>query len=368
MLTVDRRYFRYFDWLSFGIVLVLASIGLLFVFSATYKDYQPYSTFFQKQAFGVCTGILIYATFCLIDYRVLMHIGYILYTIVIGFLIITLIKGSIGMGAQRWVDLLFFKFQPSEVAKLFFPAFITYYLFTNNDSPFYKTKDFLPLFALLIFSTLLIRKQPDLGTALLILFSGCIIFWIAGLSKKFFLGLAFIGVAGAPLAWRALKPYQKKRIAVFLGEGDNQKDRYQIEQSKIAIGSGGITGKGFLHGTQNKLMFLPESRTDFIFSVVSEETGFLGALALMLLYLILFGHILIKISCMTNFYAQLLALGLIVHIMLSCIINICMVTGLLPVVGIPLPYVSYGISNLWINFASMGWINGIIMRNSYLGE
>lgn len=366
MLLIDRRYLRYFDWLSLGIIIFLSCIGLLFVFSATYKINQPYSLFFKKQAFGIISGFFIYFIFCFIDFRTLYRWGYFFYYILIGLLIFTLIKGSIGMGGQRWINLFLFKFQPSELAKLLLPAYITYYCYTQKNFPHLTLNHFIPILITLFISFFLILKQPDLGTATIILISGLTLVWLAGITHKFFIIGALIFCITAPLTWNFLKPYQKQRIMVFLGQGELHKERYQIEQSKIAIGSGGITGKGFLQGTQNKLMFLPESRTDFIFSVIAEEFGFLGTLALLILFCTLFLRIFYIIISIKNSSAQLLATGLTIHIVLSTIINIAMVVGLLPIVGIPLPLISYGISHLWITFASLGWFNGIAMRRFYI--
>lgn len=339
----------------------------MFVFSATYKPEQPFSLFFNKQLFGIISGFLIYTICCIIDYRTLQRWGYFLYFAIIGLLIFTIIKGSIGMGAQRWINLGIIKFQPSELAKLFFPAFFTYYLFTEKNNNL-SLKSCGPILGILAISALLIRKQPDLGTALVIVFLGTMLFWLAGVPKKFFIWSLVIILISAPVTWNFLKPYQKQRITVFFGEGTSQKERYHIEQSLIAIGSGGLTGKGFLKGTQNKFQFLPESRTDFIFSVLCEEWGFLGAITIILLYLLLFLRLFVVIVTIKNFYAQLLASGLILHIAISTIINMGMVMGLLPIVGIPLPFMSYGISHLWITFASLGWFNSIAMRRFYLSS
>src|SRR5581483_5040624 len=174
------------------------------------------------------------------------------------------------------------------------------------------------------------------------------------IGKRFFIYCFCFSLLGAPILYKLLRPYQRKRIEVFLGQGDKKKERYQIEQAKIAIGSGGLWGKGFLQGTQNKFMFLPESRTDSIFAVICEEWGFVGALSLLLLYLLLFIRFLYVVATIKNFFAQLLAYGLIIHIIISTIINIGMVCGLLPIVGIPLPFMSYGISHIWITFMSVG--------------
>ena len=353
----------YIDWISVVLTLCIASIGLLFVYSATHTPEQSFSLFFKKQAVGLLAGLIIYIIISLSDYRSLMQWGYFIYFFVIGLLLFTLIKGSIGMGAQRWINLSIFKLQPSELAKLFFPAFVSYYFYSHHETRYGSWRDFVPVIVFLFISVFLIRKQPDLGTALIILFSGLILLWLAGLSKKFFMYGFLIVVITAPASWHFLKPYQRARITVFLGGGTTQKERYQIEQATIAIGSGGLLGKGFTHGTQNKLQFLPESRTDFIFAVLCEEWGFFGAFLVIILYAALFINLLLNISMIKEPHIQLLAVGLIIHLILSTIINICMVTGLLPIVGIPLPLMSYGLSNLFISFASLGWLQSIYLHN-----
>ena len=361
-MQLTARSYWYVDWLSFSLTLIIGLLGLLFVFSATHSSEQHLSLFFKKQAFGCIAGVMVYWLCTLIDYRSLMRWGYFAYFVVIGLLIFTLLKGSIGMGAQRWINLFFFKLQPSELAKPLFPAFVSYYFYTHRETNRPSWTTFTPILIVLAISFLLILKQPDLGTALIIAFSGLLLLWLAGLSKKFFLYGALACVLTAPLLWHALKPYQKKRITVFLGKGATQRERYQIEQATIAVGSGGLWGKGVLNGTQNRLKFLPESRTDFIFAVLCEEWGFCGALFLLSLYLLLFLRSIMLIYMIPKPYVQLLAAGQIIHLILSAIINICMVLGLLPIVGIPLPLMSYGLSNLLISFASLGWIHGMYLQ------
>ncbi len=368
MLLIDRRYFRYFDWISFFLIIILTSIGLFFVFSATYRPDQPFSIFFKKQAFGILSGFGIYFLCSATDFRALMRWGYFAYFGIIILLIFTILKGSIGMGAQRWVSLGFFKIQPSELAKLLFPAYATYYFYTEKDTLSLSFKQFLPVLGMLGISFILILKQPDLGTALVLLFSGLIMVWFAGINKLFFVYASLFVLCTAPLSWHMLKEFQKQRVLVFLGQGNSKKERYQIEQSQIAIGSGGLLGKGLLQGTQNKLQFLPASRTDFIFSVIAEETGFAGALFILALFTILFLQLLWVALTIKSPFAQLLALGLILPIIISTLINIGMVTGIMPVVGIPLPFMSYGLSNLWVNFASLGWFNAIAIRRFYWGD
>lgn len=366
----DRRYFRYFDWVSFGLTIILLSIGLLFVFSATYTPEKPFSLFFKKQLSGALGGLVIYFVFCMVDIRKLTRLGFISYYIVLALLLYTMIGGWIGMGAKRWVSLYFLRFQPSELAKLFLPAFIAC-SFSTFDEQKYGSSQKIPMQAfwwpmgVLFFSFLIIRKQPDLGTALIVLFTGLILFWFVGIDKRFFLALGLIGLLGAPLIWQCLKPYQQKRVLVLFGQGDARKERYQIEQSKIAIGSGGLHGKGLLRGTQNKLQFLPEDHTDFIFSVICEELGFIGGVSILILFSLLFARIIFVILQLKSFFDQIVAVGLMIHVLLSTCINIAMVTGMLPIVGIPLPLVSYGITNLWITLASLGWLNNIAIRRFY---
>lgn len=362
-----NRQFAQFDWLSLSIILILSALSCIFVLSATYTHTTFFSLFFQKQVFGIITGLFIYLLFSFIDYRVLCNEGFYGYFLIIGMLIFTIIKGHVGMGAQRWINLGIIKFQPSELVKLFLPAFITHY-FTHEASLKNHNKFFLflTMTGILFATCLLVLKQPDLGTAIIIMLSGLILLWMTGIGKKFFIYSIIICSITSPIAWKFLKPYQKKRIEVFLGGGDKARERYQIEQAKIAIGSGGLFGKGLLKGTQTNLKFLPESRTDFIFAVICEEWGFTGAMIIILLYCILFVRILFQIGQLYNFAAKLLAIGLIIHIVLSTIINICMVIGLLPIVGIPLPLMSYGITNIWITLASFGWINGILRRRHLL--
>lgn len=369
---IDRRCFRYFDWISFLLIIVLLVVGLLFVFSATYKTDLPFSMFFKKQLIGAGIGLVAYLFFSFTDLRSSYRAWFIGYFVLLCLLLYTLTVGRWVMGAQRWISLGFIRFQPSELTKFFLPLFIAYY-FCETTVPKYKFsqvprltyKDFLFPLGVLAISFILIRKQPDLGTALIVLGSGLILLWFVGLSKYFFIiGLA-ISLAGAPIIWKCLRPYQQDRVLVLLGYGNVRKERYQIEQSKIAIGSGGVWGKGFLKGTQNKLNFLPEDHTDFIFSVICEEIGLVGALLVLLLFGLLFVRLLFVVISVETLFEQIVALGLLLPILLSVCINIGMVIGLLPIVGIPLPLVSYGMTNLIITLASLGWINNIAIRRFY---
>jgi rod shape determining protein RodA len=210
----------------------------------------------------------------------------------------------------------------------------------------------------LFFTFWLVKKQPDLGTALLILFQGLGILWVAGLSRRFFLYGALCCLFGAPLIFMTLKPYQKQRLYVLCGYGEKHKERYQVEQALIAIGSGGLTGKGFLQGTQNKFSFLPEDHSDLIFAILCEEWGIIGAAVLFLLYFLLALRILWRLFNTDDYLRHLVGIGQLLHIMLAVLVNAGMVMGILPIVGVPLPLMSYGLSYLWVTLASLGVLQG----------
>lgn len=363
MIALDRRYLRCFDWLSLAIVLCISAIGLACVYSATYTPDQPYSTYFLKQAFGIATGVAIYFFFCFVDFRILMRAGYFLYFAAIALLVFTIIKGHAAMGGQRWIDLKFVKFQPSEIIKLLLPPFIAYYLQSEKELGKHPVAPFVPILIVVGVSFILILKQPDLGTALIVGTSAIVMLWYAGLSKKFLAWIFILGLLGAPVFYHYfMHSYQRKRIETYLGGGSATRERYQVEQAKIAIGSGGLFGKGFLQGTQNRLAFLPARHTDFIFAVLCEEWGLAGSTLLLFLYVLLITRLLFVIGTIKSFFAQTLCLGLLTSIAYSIITNIGMVTGLMPVVGIPLPFMTYGVSHTWITYAALGWINGVVAR------
>jgi rod shape determining protein RodA len=351
-----------FDLINFLLISLLCLIGLVCIYSSTHTATQAYPIFFKKQLLGIIVGLLIYLKLCNTDYRLLTRQGYFLYILTIGLLIFTTIKGTIGMGAKRWINLGFLKFQPSELTKLFLPAYVVCKLDGNLTLSQFNLR-FYEIFAVLIPSTLLIIKQPDLGTGIVLFVTGFSMLWLSSINHSFLKYFIILTIISAPIGWKMLHTYQKKRIEVFLGFGDNSKEAYHIQQSKIAIGSGGIVGKGFMQGTQNKLSFLPESRTDFIFAVICEEFGLRGALLVLALYLMLFFRLLWQISAIPLVISQLLAIGLLLHTIVSTIINIGMVMGLMPIVGIPLPLMSYGLSNLWITLASLGWVQSVIMAH-----
>jgi rod shape determining protein RodA len=278
-----------------------------------------------------------------------------------------LIIGEINKGAQRWLDLWLFQFQPSELLKLAVPMMIAWYLYDKRLPP--SLKSLIIPFFIIIIPAVLIAKQPDLGTALLVTISGFSVILLAGMS--IWLIVFFLMVMGActPILWHFMHGYQRDRILTFFNpERDPLGAGYHIIQSKIALGSGGVFGKGWLMGSQSHLQFLPEHATDFIFSVCGEEFGMMGAIVLIVLYLVIGGRGLYISAYAQDTYSRLLAGGLSLTFLIAAFINIGMVTGVLPVVGLPLPLVSYGGTSMITLIASFGILMSIHTHRKLLSS
>ena len=269
------------------------------------------------------------------------RLSVILFCLGIILLLAVLALGEIGKGAQRWLELGAFRFQPSEMIKITTPMMIAWYLSEYSLPP--KSKQLLIASGLIVLPTLLIAKQPDLGTALLVASSGAAVLFFSGLSWWFIIGMGSLLTALTPIIWHFMHDYQRARVLTFLNpEADPLGRGYHIIQSKIAIGSGGIYGKGWLGSTQSELDFLPESSTDFIFAVFAEEFGLFGCVSLLVLYLLIISRCLFIASQARDTYSRLLAGSLAFTFFVYVFVNIGMVIGVLPVVGVPLPLVSYG--------------------------
>lgn len=277
---------------------------------------------------------------------------------------VVLIGGITGKGAQRWLNLGILRFQPSELIRVSVPMMLSWYLHERTLPPTFL--ECLGLLTLIVIPALLTAKQPDLGTALLIMISGCTVLVLSGIRFRSIMITLILSLCFMPFAWTQLYPYQQQRILTFIHpEKDPLDTGYHIIQSKTAIGSGGISGKGWLRGTQSHLKFLPEESTDFIFSVYSEEFGFLGATLLISLYLwITLRGLSISVQAQDT-YSRLLAGALSLNFFASAFINIGMVNGILPIVGVPLPLVSYGGTSIISWAASFGIIMAIHNRTQY---
>lgn len=346
-------------WLLVGINFI-AIVGLFILYSA-----KPDLTVIQRQILHLIMANIVMIGIAQISPRLLKSIAPWLYGIGLAFLISVLIMGQIGKGGQRWLDMWFVRFQPSELMKIAVPLMIAQYLDGHLIPP--KASTIMIPLALTLIPAALIAKQPDLGTALLIFSSGAFVIFFSGIRWQLILYASAIISACLPIAWFFLYDYQRQRVLVFLDpEYDPLGKGYQIIQSKIAIGSGGLYGKGWLEGTQSRLEFLPERSTDFIFAVFSEEFGLVGCLILLTLYLcIIMRGLYISVQAQDTF-SRLLSGSLIMTLFVYVFVNIGMVTGILPVVGVPLPLVSYGGTSLVTLMASFGILMSIHTRKTFL--
>jgi rod shape determining protein RodA len=288
-----------------------------------------------------------------------------LFSIGVVLLIAVLLIGQIGKGAQRWLDLGFFRFQPSEMIKITAPMMIAWYLSEYQLPP--RRKQLFIAAVLIVLPTVLIAKQPDLGTSVLVASSGAAVLFFAGLSWRFMLITVTVLASLTPVLWHFMRDYQRQRVLTFLNpEADPMGSGYHIIQSKIAIGSGGVHGKGWLGSTQAKLDFLPESSTDFIFAVFAEEFGLSGCIGLLLLYLLIISRCLYIAVQAQDTYSRLLAGSLTFTFFVYVFVNIGMVIGILPVVGVPLPLISYGGTSMVTLMAGFGILMSIHTHRKFL--
>ncbi|HEB55183.1 MAG TPA: rod shape-determining protein RodA [Gammaproteobacteria bacterium] len=343
------------DWPLLIALLLLATMGLFVLYSASGQNMAVV----QAQGLRILLAFFIMLLLAQIAPYGIQFWSPWLYGLGLLLLLAVLIMGEIGKGAQRWLDLGFVTFQPSEIMKLAVPMMIAWY-FAEAPLPA-NPKRLLMAGILLVIPTLLVAKQPDLGTSLLIASSGIFVLLLAGLSLRFISVFLLIILASTPLAWNyLLHDYQRQRVLTFINpENDPLGAGYHIIQSTIAIGSGGIYGKGWLNGTQSHLDFLPERSTDFIFAVFSEEFGFLGVIILLSLYSFIIARGLIIASQAQHTYGRLLAGSITLTFFVYVFVNIGMVSGILPVVGVPLPLISYGGTSVVTLLAGFGILMSI---------
>ncbi|MAQ71589.1 MAG: rod shape-determining protein RodA [Alphaproteobacteria bacterium] len=328
------------NWPLIGLLSALAGIGALSLYSAGGGSITPWAGKHIIRFMVLMGGAIIVS---LINIRLWYRMTYPIYGIGLLLLIIVEITGHIGMGAQRWINLGFIQIQPSELMKIAVIMALAKYFHAASREDMAKIGFLIPPLLMIALPVALVLIQPDLGTSVMVVVAGIAMFFIAGAPYWMFITGGAAVAASIPVLWMFLHEYQKKRVMTFLNpESDPFGSGYHIAQSKIAIGSGGLEGKGFLKGSQSHLSFLPEKETDFIFTLWVEEWGFLGGLILLAINvaIILYG-IWISFRC-RHAFGQLLALGLIINYSLYVFINIGMVMGLIPVVGVPLPLVSYG--------------------------
>lgn len=368
MLQINRKYFRTFDWYLLIIVLLINIAGILTIYSTTRPVLNNLqASFYIKQMIWVGGGIAVLLFVVSFDYIWLKRFAYPFYLLALLLLIIVLFVGKSSMGAQRWINLGFFSLQPSELFRVVLTIAMARWLSAYKGIITKWT--FLPLFTIFgAIPFMFLTKEPDLGTALILLVLFFIIALSKGIERKFLTGiiifsLLFVAIAGKTL-WGKLKNYQKNRIVAFINPNvDPSGIGYQIEQSKITIGSGMLFGKGYLEGTQGPLRFLPEKHTDFIFSVYAEEWGFSGSMFIFFLYFLLITRGFDTAKRARDDFGQFLAIGITFMFLIYFTINMGVVLGMLPVVGVPLPFMSYGGSATMTNFLAIGILINIRMRH-----
>ena len=352
-IPLKERFFR-MNWSFFLLICLIVSIGIVLLYSASGGSINPWAI---RQFYRFLLGSVFFFAIALSDLRMWMRYAYILYFISLVALVLVEFKGAVGMGAQRWLNLGFFQFQPSELIKITLVLALARYFHGSTEEDVKKNTYLIVPALLLAFPVALILKQPDLGTATMLCIVTLCLFFLIGVQLWKFGLLILVGIASIPVVWHFLHDYQKSRVLTFLSpESDPLGKGYHIMQSKITLGSGGVFGKGFLQGTQSHLNFIPEKHTDFIFTVLSEEFGMIGSVTLLILYmsLIFLGFRMALRSA--NGFGKLLALGLTVNFATYVFINIAMVMGLLPVVGVPLPLVSYGGSAMMTLMIGFGFV------------
>ncbi len=364
MFRFDRRLFAHFDWLMTILLLVICGMALFNLYSASYPP-SPWGTPpYLKQCYYFLMGFAAILFILSFDYQELHFWNYFFYVCVVLLLAAILVVGKTAGGAQRWINLGFFNLQPSELAKLMLVITLASYYSRKEVTDGYTMKQLVTPVVLTSIPFLLILLQPDLGTALMMVFIAVSMTVFVKLRLSVYAILGGTGIGAIFFAWeKMLKPYQKQRVQTFLNpEGDPMGHGYQIIQSKIAVGSGGQFGKGYLEGTQGHLHFLPERHTDFAFSVWCEEWGFLGSVFFVGIYFFFLVWGLYTSMFARDRFGMLLSFGVVMLIFWQAVINLMMILGFLPVVGIPLPLVSYGGSSLLTTLVAIGILLNVRMR------
>ena len=338
-LTLGQKLWQ-ISWPLVFLLMILAAIGFAMLYSAASGEWDPWAS---RQMIRFSIGLVLMILVAVTDIQVWMRYAYTLYFLVLGLLVAVEVMGEIGMGAQRWINIGFIQVQPSEIMKITLVLSLARYFHGATLEEIARpTRLILPLL-LLGAPVILVLRQPDLGTAVMLAMTATVIFFLAGVKAWKFGVIIVAALAALPIAWSFLHDYQKDRILTFLGpENDPLGTGYHILQSKIALGSGGVFGKGYLHGTQSHLNFLPEKQTDFIFTMLAEEFGMVGGLVILGIYILVIIYGFAIALRVRNQFGRLVALGIIGTFFFYVFINIAMVMGLVPVVGVPLPLISYG--------------------------
>jgi len=366
-IMFDRRLIQCFDWGLLFLTLILLSIGLIALFSAVFSANMTIDpankALIMKQMIAIGIGMGFMLVLLFIDYRHLDRWAYVIYFLTIVMLIFVLYHGKVIAGSRRWLVFGMLRFQPSEIVKLSVIIVLSHYYSKIITDKGLSLKDLIIPLILIGLPCLFVLKQPDLGTSGLIFLNASAMTWFVKVKKRTLIVIICILLICLPVGWFSLKDYQKERIKSFMNpHSDPLGSGYHVIQSKIAIGSGKLMGKGFLQGTQNDLAFLPEQHTDFIFSVLAEEWGFVGSFTVIVLYLFLILWILYIANISRDIFGKIVAVGIGSMIFWQVLINIGMVMGLMPVVGVTLPFISYGGSSIVTSLIGIGILLNISMR------
>lgn len=368
MNVEERNFFKKFNGNFAIVILALNIVGLINLYSATHGVNTGSTTqLFQQQLIWLTTGWILFFIVTILDYKILNRLAWFLYSANVLAILAVRFVGKSFYGAQRWLDLGFFRYQPTETMKLTLVLVLAQILVKKNKPEGLGFRDlFLPLTvtAIPFFLTVI---QPDLGTALLLLAICFSMLLFIKIRTSIIITALVAGVVAAPIMWNfGLKPYQKNRVLTFLDPGrDPRGSGYNSIQSKIAVGSGLFFGKGFRKGTQSQLEFLPERHTDFIFSVLSEEFGFIGSTTTFGLFIVLYVMVLRIAMQSKDKYGALITVGALSYLFWHITVNIGMVIGLLPIVGVPLPLLSYGGSSLLTTMFGLGLISSVSYRKYF---
>lgn len=362
----ERTLLNRIDWNFVVCILALNVIGLFNLYSATHGPYSTHvEPLFINQIIWLLIGWSIFFIMTLVDYRITHRIGIIVYILNLAAVLAVTFFGTVALGGQRWIDLGFFRYQPSETMKIAMILILARALAPKSvDGPGMGLRDLAVPLILMGIPFVLVVEQPDLGTAtMLIAISGSMLMFMK-IRGWIIASLLTFATIAAPVAWNyVLRDYQKNRIITFLNPGnDPQGKGYNSIQSKIAVGSGKLIGKGFRKGTQSQLEFLPERHTDFIYSVLSEEFGFVGSFLTILVFTTLFIIGLRIAATARDKYGALLTIGVLCYLFWHMFVNVGMVIGLLPIVGIPLPLLSYGGSSMLTTMAGLGLVSSVAYR------
>lgn len=344
MMTIGEKLSR-FLWVLFLPMCIVLAISVTVLYSAGGGHWQPFAA---SQLIKIFLGMVVFFWVAFSNIKLWLKSAYLIYALAFILIVLVTFVGDVGMGAQRWLNLGFINIQPSEFIKIALVLALARYFAWMNSVELTQSKNYIAPACMTFIPFILIVAQPDLGTALSMLMIMFGMFYIVGAQKKWFIIVAILGVMAAPVVWfGGLHDYQRDRIITFLDPDHDAKGAgYQINQAKIAFGSGGIIGKGYMSGTQSQQSFLPEKQTDFIFTMLGEEFGFIGAFLLLMIYTWI---ILVLFWCAKtcrNRFGQLVCFGFMLNFFVYYFINISMVLGLLPTVGVPLPLMSFGGSSL----------------------